>query len=172
MMAEGTSNATPGPPVMVHAVGVARGNPGLAGAGIVIADATSVVRERVARYLGSATALHAQLQALALALRFARPFAPTPVALVLGNDTVVRQLTGEHPARHPAVLRMLAELDELLAPFSGVTYRLGRGDELAEAERLANLGIDTRLHPLPAYDRPVPPYSPTPSPTRREKGRT
>ena len=48
------------------------------------------------------------------------------------------------------------ELDELLAPFSGVTYRLGRPDELAEAERLANLGIDTRLHPLPAYDRPVP----------------
>ena len=109
-MAEGTRDATPGPPVTVHAVGVARGNPGLAGAGIVITDATGVVRERVAKYLGSATALHAQLQALALALRYARPFAPTPVALVLGNDTVVRQLTGEHPARHPAVLRMLAEL--------------------------------------------------------------
>ena len=171
-MAEGTRDATPGPPVTVHAVGVARGNPGLAGAGIVIADATGVVRERVARYLGSATALHAQLQALALALRYARPFAPTPVALVLGNETVVRQLTGEHPARHPAVLRMLAELDELLAPFSDVTYRLGRGDELAEAERLANLGIDTRLHPLPAYDRPLPPHSPPPSSTRRERGRT
>ena len=171
-MAEGTRDATAGPPVTVHAVGVARGNPGLAGAGIVITDATGVVRERVARYLGSATALHAQLQALALALRYAGPFAPTPLSLVLGNDTVVRQLTGEHPARHPAVLRMLAELDELLAPFSGVTYRLGRGDELAEAERLANLGIDTRLHPLPAYDRPIPSPPPPPSPAHRERGRT
>src|ERR671925_869640 len=171
MMAEGTDDATAGPPVTVHAVGVARGNPGLAGAGIVITAATGVVRERVARYLGSATALHAQLQALALALRYAHPFAPTPVALVLGNETVVRQLTGEHPARHPAVLRMLAELDELLAPFSGITYRLGRADELAEAERLANLGIDTRLHPLPAYDRPVPPPPPPPSPARRERSR-
>jgi ribonuclease HI len=153
---------------MVHAVGVARGNPGLAGAGIVITEATGV-RERVARYLGSATALQAQLLALALALRYARPFAPAPLSLVLGNDMVVRQLTGEHPARHPAVLRMLAELDELLAPFSGVTYRLGRANELAEAERLANLGIDTRLHPLPAYDRPVPSH-PTPSPARKERG--
>jgi ribonuclease HI len=148
--------ATPGPSVTVHVVGAARGNPGLAGAGIVIVDAADVVRERVARYLGSATALQAQLQALALALRYARPFAPAPLALVLGNDTVVRQLTGEHPARHPAVLRMLAELDALLVPFGGVTYRLGRADELAEAERLANLAIDTRLHPLPAYDRPLP----------------
>src|SRR5919197_2305769 len=171
MMAEGTGDITAGPPVTVHAVGVARGIPGLAGAGIVITDATGVVRERVARYLGSATALHAQLQALALALRYARPFAPAPLSLVLGNDTVVRQLSGEPPARLPSVLRLLAELDELLAPFSGVTYRLGRADELAEAERLANLGIDTRLHPLPAYDRPLPPHPPTPSPARRERGR-
>src|ERR671935_1823204 len=171
-MAEGTRDATPGPPVTVHAVGVARGNPGLAGAGIVIAAAPGVVRERVARYLGSATALQAQLQALALALRYARPFAPAPLSLVLGNDTVVRQLTGEHPARHPAVLRMLAELDELLAPFGSVTNRRGRTDELAEAERLANLGIDTRLHPLPAYDRPIPSPPPPPSPAHRERGRT
>src|ERR671932_644658 len=115
-MAEGTRDATPGPPVTVHAVGVARGNPGLAGAGIVITDATGVVRERVARYLGSATALHAQLQALALALRYARPFAPTPLSLVLGNEI--------------------------------------------------------RLHPLPAYDRPVPPHPPPSSPAHRERGRT
>ena len=170
-MAEGTGDITHGPPVTVHAVGVARGNPGLAGAGIVITEAPGVVRERVARYLGSATALQAQLLALALALRYARPFAPAPLSLVLANDMVVRQLTGEHPARHPTVLRMLAELDELLAPFSGVTHRLGRANELAEAERLANLGIDTRLHPLPAYDRPVPPDPPTPSPARKERGR-
>jgi hypothetical protein len=43
-----------------------------------------------------------------------------------------------------------------LAPFSAVAYRLGRPDELAEAARLADLGIDTRLRPLPAYDRPLP----------------
>lgn len=144
------------PAIVVQAVGLARGNPGLAGAGIVIVDAAGAVLERVARYLGSAAALEAQLQALNLALRYARPFAPAPLQLVLANETVVRQLTGEHPARHPAVLRMLAELDELLAPFNGVTFRHGRPEELAEAERLADLGIDTRLRPLPAYDRPLP----------------
>jgi ribonuclease HI len=155
-MTDGRGAATSRPSVTVYVTGAARGNPGLAGAGIVIVDAADVVRERAAKYLGSATALQAQLQALALALRYARPFAPAPLALVLGNDTVVRQLAGEHPARHPAVLRMLADLDALMVPFGGVTYRLGRGDERAEAERLANLAIDTRLHPLPAYDRPLP----------------
>src|SRR5581483_5885442 len=135
----GTSEMEPesdgaAPAIIVQAVGLARGNPGLAGAGIVIVDAAGAVLERIARYLGSAAALEAQLQALNLALRYARPLAPAPLQLVLANETVVRQLTGEHPARHPAVLRMLAELDELLAPFGAVAFRHGRPEELAEAE--------------------------------------
>lgn len=143
-------------PITVQVVGTARGNPGLAGAGIVLLDASGAVRERIARYLGSATALEAQLQALALALRYARPHAPAPLTLVLANETVVRQLTGEYPARHPVVLRALAELSELLDPFASAGYRRGDDTELAEAARLADLGIDTRLRPLPAYDRPLP----------------
>lgn len=155
-MAEQAHETESIPPVTVRAVGIARGNPGLAGAGIVVEDAAGTVRERVAKYLGSATALEAQLQALALALRYARPLAPAPLRVILANDMVVRQLSGEFPARHPAVLQMLAELDELLAPFDGASFILGRPEDLAEAEHLANLGIDTRLRPLPAYDRPVP----------------
>jgi ribonuclease HI len=140
----------------VQVVGTARGNPGLAGAGIVIVDGDGTVREQVATYLGSMTALDAQLQALILALRYARPYAPAPLRLALGNETVVRQLSGELPARHPVLLRALAELAERVAPFSAVTYHLGSEAELAEAARLADLGIDTRLRPLPAYDRPIP----------------
>lgn len=142
--------------VTVCAVGIARGNPGLAGAGIVVTDARGVVLERVARYLGSATALEAQLQALLLALRYARPLAPGRLHAILGNDTVARQLTGEAPARHPTVLSVLVELDALLDPFAEAAFSLGSSDETAEAERLANLGIDTRLRPLPAYNPPVP----------------
>lgn len=145
------------PPVTVTVVGVARGNPGLAGAGIIIVDTGGAVREQVAKYLGNATGLEAQLQALALALRYARPYAPAPLRLVLGNDTAMRQLSGDLPPRHPSVLRALAELDQLLQPFAAAEYVLGRGDALAEATRLADLGIDTRLRPLPAYDRPLPP---------------
>ncbi len=144
------------PTVTLQVVGIARGNPGLAGAGIVIVDATGTVREQVARYLGNAGALEAQLQALSLALRYAKPYAPAPLRLVLGNDTAVRQLGGEQPPRHPAVLQTLASIDALEAPFGGVTYHLGRDGELDEATRLANLGIDTRLRPIPSYDRPVP----------------
>lgn len=144
------------PPLTVQAVGVARGNPGLAGAGIVLIDATGAVRERIAKYLGNATALEAQLQALALALRYARPYAPALLYLVLANDTAVRQLGGELPARHPTIIRALEQIDDLLAPFEGMSLRLGESAELAEAENLANLGIDTRLRPIPSYDRPLP----------------
>lgn len=143
--------------VTIQVVGIARGNPGLAGAGIVIIDGVGTMREQVARYLGNAGALEAQLQALTLALRYAKPYAPAPLRLVLGNDAAVRQLGGEQPPRHPAVLRMLGSIDALEVPFGGVTYHLGRDGELDEATRLANLGIDTRLRPIPSYDRPVPP---------------
>ena len=150
------ANAVPPTAVTVQAVGGARGNPGLAGAGIVVVDASGDVCERIARYLGSMTTLEAQLQALILALRYARPYAPAPIHLILANETVVRQLSGELPARHPILLRALAELAERLAPFSAAEYHVGTEADLAEAERLANLGIDTRLRPLPAYDRPPP----------------
>ncbi len=143
-------------PVTVHVAAVTRGNPGLAGAGIVIVDAAGVVQARVARYLGNATPLEAQLQALELALRYARPYAPAHLRLVLGNETAVRQLSGEQPPRHPDILRMLEPIDDRLAPFAASTFALGRPDDLVEAARLADLGIDTRLRPLPLYDPPLP----------------
>jgi len=146
----------PAAPVTARVAAVTRGNPGLAGAGIVLVDAAGVVQARVARYLGNATPLEAQLQALELALRYARPYAPAPLRLVLGNETAVRQLSGEQPPRHPNVLRMLAPIDGLLAPFAASMFTLGRSDDLAEAARLADLGIDTRLRPLPMYDPPLP----------------
>lgn len=153
-MAENGDEALPA--VTIQAVGTARGNPGLSGAGIVIVDGSGAVCERVARYLGSMAALEAQVQALMLALRYARPYAPAPLHLLLGNETVARQLSGEMPARHPILLRALAELEQRLAPFASVTYRVGTADEMEEAERLANMGIDTRLRPMPAFDRPPP----------------
>lgn len=143
-------------PLIIQVVGAARGNPGLSGAGIVILDDKGAPRERVAKYLGSATPLEAQMQALHLALRFARPYAPTELKLILGNETVARQLTGEHPALHPSVLRLLAELVPLLDCFARVSYQLGQPDELVEATRLADTGIDTRLRPIPSLDRPIP----------------
>jgi len=155
MMAD-EERATPEAAVTVEVAGIARGNPGLAGAGIVIVDEKGATLTHVARYLGNAQPLEAQLQALLLALRYARPYTPAPLTLILNNDTAVRQIGGEAPARHPAVLRVLADLDTLLAPFAGATYHLARGEELAEAMRLANLGIDTRLRPLPSYDPPLP----------------
>src|SRR5579875_2316798 len=121
-MGEETSVAA----VTVQVVGVARGNPGLAGAGIVIVDAAGTQRERVAKYLGSATPLDAQLQALQLALRYARPYVPAPLRLVLANETAIRQLSGEQAPRHPSVLRMLTPIYDLLSPFEGATFHLGR----------------------------------------------
>lgn len=147
---------TAAPLLLVQVIGTARGNPGLAGAGIVIIDESGVVRDRIARYLGSASALEAQLQALVLALRYARRYAPANLSIELGNETVVRQLSGEHGARHPIVLRTMSELDGLLASFNEASYRLGRPADMAEAERLADLAVDTRLRPLPAYDRALP----------------
>jgi len=155
LFVSGSDHAAP-VTVTVRVVGVARGNPGLAGAGIIIVDAGGGPPTRVARYLGNATQLEAQLQALELALRYARPYAPAPLRFELVNGTAVRQLSGEQQPRHPAVLRMLEPIDRLLAPFGRATFTLGRQDDLTEAMQLADLGIDTRLRPLPMYDPPLP----------------
>src|SRR5262249_19885258 len=100
-------NEQHGPEILVRVAGVARGNPGLAGAGIEILSAANATPVKIARYLGSATTLEAQLQALDLALRYARPLAPASLHLVLSNETAARQLSGQQPARHPEVLDAL-----------------------------------------------------------------
>lgn len=139
----------------VYIGATARGNPGLTGAGIVICNAGGEELLRAARYLGGGAVLEAHLGALMLALRYARPYAPRALALIMGNETMIRQLGEGHPARHPRILAAQPELEALCRPFQRITYHLG-DEALHDAAHLADLAIDTRLGPLPIYDIPLP----------------
>ena len=143
------------PRIQVLIGSVARGNPGLAGAGIILKNELGVIVLRSAKYLGSATGLDAELKALDLGIRYAKPYAPKGLDVSLTNDTARRQLLGM-AARHPSIVSAIDSLEELLAPFSTVTYRIGAEHDMSDAIELANTGINTRLGPLPFLNLPLP----------------
>ena len=129
--------------LLIHTDGAARGNPGPAGAGAVLRDATdgSLVAE-IATYLGERTNNYAEWTAVELALEEALAQGATHVDLRLDSELVARQISGRYRVKHPDLqpihARVMAQLGRLAGYTVGhVPRALNR-----EADRLSNVAID------------------------------
>ena len=129
--------------LLIHTDGAARGNPGPAGAGAVLREATdgSLVAE-IATYLGERTNNYAEWTAVELALEEALAQGATHVDLRLDSELVARQISGRYRVKHPDLqpihARVMAQLGRLAGYTVGhVPRALNR-----EADRLSNVAID------------------------------
>ena len=108
--------------------GAARGNPGPAGAGVVIEDADGAVLREVERYLGSRTNNQAEYEAL-------------------DSELVVRQLAGRYRVKDPALRALYEEAEALIARLPAFAVRHVPRAQNQRADRLANQAIDSALEP-------------------------
>jgi len=129
--------------VVIHTDGAARGNPGLAGAGVVLRDAVdgSLVSE-LAVFLGERTNNYAEWTAVALALEEAVLQGATHVDLRMDSELVARQITGRYRVKHPDLKPIHARVMTLLSGFAGYTVGHVPRELNKEADRLSNLAID------------------------------
>jgi ribonuclease HI len=126
--------------------GAARGNPGPAGAGVVLEDAKGrALRERSC-FLGSRTNNQAEYEALLLGLREllkgALGAGRTHVTAFLDSELVVRQLEGAYRVRDPELLVLHEEVRALIARLGSFRARHVPREENRRADRLANEAID------------------------------
>ena len=126
--------------------GAARGNPGPAGAGVVLEDAKGrALRERSC-FLGSRTNNQAEYEALLLGLRELLKGAPgagrTHVTAFLDSELVVRQLEGAYRVRDPELLVLHEEVRALITRLGSFRARHVPREENRRADRLANEAID------------------------------
>lgn len=134
---------------LIHTDGGARGNPGIAGAGIVIDDDAGNPLARVARFLGKTTNNVAEYEALIIAFETLLQSVPeherlqTSVTAVLDSELVVKQLKGEYKIRHPALRHQYARLIPLIRSFGSVTFQHVLRAENREADALANEAMDS-----------------------------
>lgn len=127
----------------VEVFGDARGNPGLAGIGVVVRDGGGRERDRTARFLGATTRMRARYQAIVAGLRAAVE-ANVDAAILTSDEVAVKQIGGRSRAQAVEVVDLLAEALRLLEANPGLSISLADEGTLDTAENLATVAIDTR----------------------------
>lgn len=131
--------------LIVETDGASRGNPGLAGAGIIIKDEKGREVESIHSFLGVTTNNQAEYRALIEGLRAVSRHRPGEVEVRMDSELVVKQMNGQYRVRHPEILPLFTEAVEIASAFPSITFRYIPREQNPGADRLANLAIDSRM---------------------------
>lgn len=129
-------------PMLLHADGGSRGNPGPAGAGAALLDAQGAPVAQWHRYLGVATNNVAEYQALLMGLRGALELGVQSLEVRLDSELLVRQMQGRYQVKSPHLKPLYQEAKDLAARFGSLVFRHVPRAQNAIADRLANLAMD------------------------------
>ena len=128
--------------VTMHIDGGARGNPGNAGAGIVLRDADGGPLLEAGYYLGHQTNNVAEYTALLKGLEAAKRAGATVLSIFSDSELLVRQINGEYRVRNPALKDLFDDAFSRLRSFEKWEVRHVRREQNARADELANLAMD------------------------------
>ncbi|MGQ4480927.1 bifunctional RNase H/acid phosphatase [Streptomyces sp. SAS_276] len=128
---------------IVEADGGSRGNPGPAGYGSVVIDATTgETLAEAAEYIGIATNNVAEYRGLVAGLRTAHALDPAAsVHVRMDSKLVVEQMSGRWKIKHPDMKPLAAEASTVFPP-DRVTYEWIPREKNKHADRLANEAMD------------------------------
>ena len=131
--------------MIVASDGAARGNPGPAGIGVVVTDRDGRVVAEVGEGIGVATNNVAEYRAAIRGLELAREHGATTVLLRSDSRLLVEQLSGRFRVKNPTLQVLHHRARELLRAFEDVAIEHVPRALNAEADRLANEGVDAWL---------------------------
>jgi ribonuclease HI len=123
--------------------GGSRGNPGEAGLGVYFPGVV-----RIAEYLGTGTNNFAEYSALLAALRYAVLTRCSELHVYADSELVVKQIQGEYQVRNEAIRPLHASAQRWIALIPHFTISHVRREQNKEADRLANLAMDTHRNTL------------------------
>jgi len=127
----------------VYIDGGSRGNPGEAGIGIHFPGVV-----RIAEYLGTATNNFAEYSALLTALRYAVFIRCRELHVYADSELVVRQIQGDYQVRNEAIRPLYQAAQRWIALIPDFSISHVRREQNKEADKLANLAMDTRRNTL------------------------
>lgn len=137
--------------VIVHTDGGARGNPGPAGIGIVIADENEKVLKEIARYIGKATNNFAEYEALIQGLEelkkiYGEKVRDLTVEVKMDSELVVRQCEGKYKVKDAGLREQFARVARIrLESMPNIVFMHVPREKNAHADELVNKAIDERL---------------------------
>ncbi|MGH2675568.1 MAG: ribonuclease HI family protein [Actinomycetota bacterium] len=153
--------AHPGPRLIVHCDGAARGNPGPAGIGVVLTDERGRTLAEIAEGIGPATNNVAEYRAAIAGLEAAAERGARSVLVRSDSRLLVEQLSGRWRVKNPRLVRLHEEARALVKRFDQVAFEHVPRRMNAEADGLANQGVDAWLAgPGRDWQPPGPPAEP------------
>lgn len=123
--------------------GAARGNPGQAGAGIVLRTAEGAIN-RTGEYLGEATNNVAEYKALLLGMQKASELGIRKLLVRCDSELIVRQMNGQYKVKSPQLQDLYFSAIKAVSSFDSVTFTHVPREENKEADKMANLAIDAK----------------------------
>ena len=129
----------------LHTDGGARGNPGPAGIGVVLAtDKDQPVRE-LARYIGEATNNVAEYSALIAGLELALESGISEIEVYVDSELVAAQIEGRWKIKNDRLRALAAKARSLMARFEVASIGHVRRDLNSRADELANEAMDAGM---------------------------
>lgn len=143
-----------GKTLIVFADGGSRGNPGPAGSGAYLEDETGHPVARIYKYLGETTNNVAEYSALIFGLKEAQRRGAKEVQVRMDSQLVVRQILGEYRVKEATLKKLHEQAVALLESFGHYRIEHIPREENEEADKLANLAIDSHFKKKPksSYD--------------------
>jgi ribonuclease HI len=131
--------------LMAYTDGASRGNPGDSGIGLIVRDETGREILSLHGYIGRATNNAAEYAALLALLKKVKTMGCSRLVAHSDSELMVRQVNGQYRVRDKGLKKHFEKTVSLLknAPFEFTLVHIPR-EQNAEADRLANMGIDSR----------------------------
>src|SRR5208282_1147866 len=146
--------------ITVNFDGGSRGNPGIAGTGVVLRAADGTPLITVGRYIGHATNNVAEYRALLDAFRQAKKMGAKKLLVRGDSELIIKQMRGEYRVKNEALKDLYTQATRLADEFESVRYEHNLRERNSLADRLANLAMDRKTDVTDADE-----LSPRPSTT-------
>lgn len=131
--------------LVINTDGGARGNPGPAGIGVVIANDAGKIIGLHKKYIGEATNNVAEYKALILALEEAGKLGGTQISVRMDSELIVRQMQGRYKIKEPTLQVLGGEVIKLKNRFKSIEFAHIRREQNKLADKLVNEAIDEKL---------------------------
>lgn len=128
----------------IHTDGGARGNPGPAGIGVVIADEKGSVIKEVAEYIGETTNNQAEYKAVVRAMEEAKKIGAGELDFYLDSELVVKQLKREYKVKNKELAPLFIKIFNRVQDFKKVSFTHVPRERNWHADSLVNKAIDSR----------------------------
>jgi len=127
----------------LYSDGACRGNPGPGGAGAVITNAEGNVIWEGKKYLGHCTNNIAEYEALILGLEGALAHGYKKLDVYMDSELLAKQINGSYRVKNEKLKVLMQEVRSLLSAFDSIEVKHVLRCHNTQADRLANLAIDT-----------------------------